>query len=496
MGAANKIILNRKQHTILKQMNALLTSIENAQNTACTENGARSLKSTLRHTVDFFGLGGSLRTRSEQDIISMFAKSFAEDALTALKILFYIRDVRGGQGERRTFKVCFNWLAKQYPDIASKNLRNVVEFGRWDDLYTTRNTPLWNSHVLPMIRSEWFESESSLMFKWIASENASSKTTRQIAGEIRTFLGISSREYRKTLSARRAALDVVERKMCSNSWAEISYSGVPSKAALNYKNAFSKHDGVRYDEYIANVKSGNATINAGTLYPYDIVEKCFRGDDSSTLDVLWSSLPDYLNGDTSNGIVVADVSGSMSGRPMSVSISLAMYVSERNHGAFKDCFVTFSETPTLQRVVGNNIRERTMNLSAAAWGMNTNLESVFNLILNTAVANDVPASDMPTKIYIVSDMEFDAACSNSSATLFQVVKSKYLDAGYELPDLIFWNVNARGSHVPVRFDEQGTCLVSGSSPSILKSLLAGKIISAKQIMLDTINVPRYDVVKN
>ena len=324
-------------------MSTLIDAIENKQNRTITENGAATLKSTLKSTVDFFGLGAALRTRTEEDVISLFSKAFSEDRLTALKTLFYIRDVRGGQGERKTFRTCFAWLAKEYPEVAVKNLNNVVEFGRWDDLFCTRGTNFWNQYVLPMIKNEWeINNTSNLFYKWLPSQNASSTLTKQIASEIIKHLGITPRTYRKTLSQKRAELDVVERKMCSNEWSAINYKGVPSKAALNYKDAFKKHDQVRYDQYIADVKAGKTTINAGTLYPYDIVEKCFANDNSSTLDVLWNSLPNYAGDDHSNGIVVADVSGSMSGRPMAVSISLAMYISERNKGAFKDRFITFS----------------------------------------------------------------------------------------------------------------------------------------------------------
>jgi len=479
-------------------MNALIDAIENKQNFTETENGAVTLKSTLKATVDFFGLGGALRTRTDEDVISLFSKAFTEDPLVAMKILFFIRDIRGGSGERKTFRTCFKWLAKEYPKVAIKNLQNVVEFGRWDDLFCTRGTDIWKDEVLPMIENEWLagytSSAPSLAWKWFPSNNTSSKETRAIAEEIRSFLGISPRDYRKKLSEKRAELDVVERKMCASKWNEINYKGVPSKAALNYKGAFEKHDGVRYGQFIADVKSGKTTINAGTLYPYDIVEKCFAGDESDTLDVLWNSLPNYIENDSSDGLIVADVSGSMSGRPMAVSISLAMYISERNKGAFKDYFMTFSETPSLQKVVGNNIREKVRNLQRADWGLSTDLESVFNLILDSAVENNIPASEMPKKLYIVSDMEINRACNNPNQTIYENINSLYKQAGYERPELIFWNVNARNTHTPVRHDENGTCLVSGCSPSILKSLLSGRIVSPEQVMLDTINVNRYSVV--
>lgn len=475
-------------------INTLIDAIENKQNFTTTENGAVTLKSTLKATVDFFGLGASLRNSSEDDAISLFSKAFAEDPLIAIKTLFYIRDCRSGMGERKTFRTIFNWLAKEYPEVAIKNLQNVVEFGRWDDLYCTRGTSVWNNNVLPLIQKEWFKvGTPSLAWKWVCSENASSKLTKQIASEIRNFLQISPRTYRKKLSEKRAELDIVERKMCSNEWTQINYKGVPSKAALNYKGAFEKHDGERYAQYIADVKAGKTTINAGTLYPYDIVEKCFSGDDSTTLDVLWNALPNYAD-DASNGIVVADVSGSMSGRPMAVSISLAMYISQRNNGAFKDRFITFSERPTLQKVVGNNIHEKVMNLSRADWGMSTNLESVFNLILDTAKENNIPESELPSKVYIVSDMEINVAFHNPSKTIFENIKIKYEESNYKCPDLVFWNVNARNIQSPIKYDERGTCLVSGCSPSILKSLLSGIVISAEQVMLDTINVNRYNTI--
>lgn len=477
-------------------MNTLINAIENKQNYTTTENGAVTLKSSLKATVDFFGLGGALRNTSENDVIGLFSKAFVEDPLVAMKTLFFIRDCRSGQGERKTFRTVFNWLAKEYPETAIKNLDNVVEYGRWDDLFCTRGTTVWDKYVLPMIWAEWSkDTKASLMYKWLPSENASSKLTKQIATEIRKGLGLTSRMYRKKLSEKRAELDIVERKMCANNWTEISYKGVPSKAALNYKDAFRKHDEVRYNQFIEDVKSGKTTINAGTLYPYDIVEKCFAGDQSSTLDVLWNSLPNYMENDKSNGIVVADVSGSMSGRPMAVSISLAMYVSERNNGAFKNRFITFSNEPTLQKVVGNNIREKVRNLQNADWGMSTNLEAVFNLILDTAKEHNIPASELPSSIYIVSDMEFNQACGGGkSETFFNTIKNKYAKANYECPRLVFWNVNARNVQSPIKFDERGTCLVSGCSPSILKSLLTGSVITPEQIMLDTINVKRYDPV--
>ncbi len=414
----------------------------------------------------------------------------------ALKTLFYLRDVRGGQGERKTFRACYHWLAREHPEIALKNLHNVLEFGRWDDLFCTQGTKLWEGGVLPLIHKEWGHGGSpSLMWKWLPSNNTSSKETRALAEKVRSFLGVTPRIYRKRLSAKRAELKIVERDMCGGRWNQIDYGAVPSRAGLIYRGAFEKHDPARYQSFLKDVREGRTTINSGTLYPYDIVEKCFAGYASETLDVLWNSLPNYSGKDTGNSIVVADVSGSMTGRPMAVSVSLAMYISERNEGAFKDHFITFSEEPSLQQVVGGTVMEKVQNLKAADWGMSTNLEAVFTLILDTAKRLKLQTEELPERVYIVSDMEFNQACQSPEATLFQTIDAAYKVAGYSRPELVFWNVNARNTHCPVRMDEAGTCLVSGCSPSILTSLLSGTTMSPVQIMLETINTNRYNCVE-
>jgi hypothetical protein len=475
-------------------MNTLLNTLHQTLNKTTTENGAVTLKSSLKHTVDFFGLGGALRSQEVNSVISIFSKAFAEDALVAVKTLFYLRDIRGGQGERKTFRTCFKWLANSYPQIAINNLKNVVEYGRWDDLFCLRDTGLWNSNVLPLIRDEWLKKDLTLFWKWMPSINTSSKETCAIAESIRKYLGLTHRVYRKTLSSKRTELKIVERDMCSKNWQNITYKSVPSRASILYKDAFIRHDSERYSKFISDVKEGKTTINASVLYPYDIVEKCLSYDESSTLDVLWEALPDYTNGSNENSIVVADVSGSMSGRPMAVSISLAMYIAERNKGAFKNNFITFSSEPSIEKVIGNNIREKVTNLSQANWGMSTNLEKVFTVILDSAKKANVPADEMPSKVYIVSDMEFNVACNNPSDTLFQNIEAAYANAGYIKPELVFWNVNARNVQSPITFNEKGACLVSGCSPAILTSLLSGEIINSEDLMLKTINNERYNRV--
>ena len=478
-------------------MTTLIDALKNETNTTFTENGAVTLKSTLKDTVDFFGLGGALRERTEQDIVKLFSKAFFEDEIVTLRTLFYLRDIRGGQGERRTFRVCLKWLAENYPEHVTANFSNIFEYGRFDDVFALKDTPIWEPVVLQTIKVIWnsvYEQNPNLMYKWLPSNNTSSKETCKLANEITKYLGITPKQYRKRLSEKREQLRIVERDMCAKNWSAINYQSVPSRASLLYKKAFIKHDHERYIDFLAKVKSGEAKINAATLYPYDIVDDILNGEKDDTLEALWNALPNYMEGDTSNSIVVADVSGSMTGRPMAVSISLALYVSERNNGIFKNHFITFSSKPDLVAVKGNTLCEKVSNLERASWEMSTNLEAVFNLVLNTAKKNNIPQSEMPTTLYIVSDMEFDQACSEPDKTLFQNIQKKYFTAGYEMPKLVFWNVNARNTQVPMKFDQRGACLVSGCSPAILKTLLAGGTITPEQVMLDTINSGRYSMV--
>lgn len=336
----------------------------------------------------------------------------------------------------------------------------------------------------------------SLISKWLPSINASSKDTKRLGRKIAAHLGMTEREYRKVLSNLRTHINVVEKAMCSKEWSAIDYSKVPSRAAFMYRKAFAKQDATRYAEYLSAVEKGEAKINASTLYPYDIVEQyLYKGArNDKTIDLQWEALPNYMEGKEFNGLVVADVSGSMYGRPMAVSISLAMYIAERNTAeVWKNKFLTFSDRPELQSIVGSTIGKRIDNLSGAAWGMNTDLMAVFKTVLDAGVKNDVPVEDMPQKLIIVSDMQFDQCCRSNKRTNFEQIQKLYRKAGYEMPSLVFWNVNSY-DNVPIKVDDMGTCLVSGCSPSILKSILGDKNLSPIDVMNETIYADRYALI--
>lgn len=484
-------------------MNSLVSAIKNDSNVAYTANGAKTLKTSQSDVLDLFAQGAALRTTSDSGVISLFSKAFAEDRLLALKTLFYIRDVRGGQGERKTFRTIIKWLAQNHKDYVLKNMENIIEFGRWDDLLSLIGTDLEKetiSFILTQLKKDIKTPEKetiSLLAKWLPSSNASSDNTKKLARKIYTALGITERQYRKTLVKLRERIHVLETALCNKEYSAINYEHVPSKASSMYRKAFLRNDSDRYKNFLSKVEKGEAKIHAGTLYPYDIVRaiKNAGQDEARTLEAQWNALPNYMEGNDHKGIVVADVSGSMSGLPMEVSVSLAIYFAQRNLGPFKNTFLTFSSRPTLEVLKGNSLKEIVMNLERASWEMSTNLQAVFDLILTTAVKNKIPQSEMPDALYIISDMQFNVAVKGNDKSNFQVIEQKYKAAGYARPRLVFWNVNATSKGSPVQMDETGTALVSGASPSILKTLLSAKTVTPYDTMLETLGQERYSIVK-
>jgi hypothetical protein len=494
--------------------NPFVQAMQVASNFTLTENGALTNKSTLNSVLDWFGAGGSLRQRTPQDVITIFSKAYAQDRLLALKILFYFRDVRQGQGERNTFRILMNWLAKNYSDAALKNVENVPFYGRFDDLYCLVGTPL-EKNAFQLFAKQLKEDTKnmrkgesvSLLAKWLKSENTSSQESRNLGRKTREALGLTPKRYRKMLSGLRKYIDVLEVKMCSGEWSEIDFEKVPSKASLNYRKAFGRHDQDRYAAYLKAVEKGEAKINAGAVYPYEIFRAlvgsnmyCHATPSAQEIlacDLQWKAMPNWLEGNEHYGIVIADVSGSMmSGVPnILVAVSLAIYFAERNVGPFKDFWMNFSSSPSFQRLIGNNLFEKYQNMDKNNWGGSTDLQSAFDLILSTAVSNKVAPKDMPSVLYIVSDMEFNGACQSNRQTNFDVMKKKFERHGYPLPRVVWWNVAARNDQFPIRADATGTALVSGCSPSILKSLLAAKDFDPMSIVYETVNNPRYDKVQ-
>ena len=480
-------------------MGFLETLQSDTNKTSRTENGALTNASSLSATLDFFSLAGAMRERKEA-AYDLFQRAYAEDPLVAVRTLFYLRDVRGGQGERELFRYIFNKLPQ---NVKNKLSEYVEEYGRWDDVdFTAVNSELIHKQLEDDMSKATRGESISLLAKWLPSVNSSSKKSRESALKLAKALGMSERNYRKTLSSLRKHLDLLESKMSARQWSEIDYSKLPTQAHRKHIKAFKRHDESRYENYLASVEKGEAKINSATAYTYEIYDMVMAGqsywnstppDETTvrTATAMWNALPDYTNG--ANALVLADVSGSMEGRPMSISVSLATYFAERNKGTFNGYYVTFSAQPKVQQIPKNgNIFDKFNTVQRTDVGYNTDLQAAFRAILNAAVKDDTAQEDMPKVLYIISDMEFDDQMSNCGETNFDTAQREFKQAGYELPHVVFWNVNARQNQSPAtKFDNRVT-LISGSSQSTFQYAVTGK--TPLESMLDIVNSERYEKI--
>ena len=459
---------------------------------ARTLNGMKACKSTANACVDLFYAIGASRGKN---IIPQFTAAYVENADLALRIVQWARDVRGGSGEREIFRQVLTHLENTNPADAARLLVKVPELGRWDDLFVFKTQPL-KSQAFTML-GDALRARNGLAAKWTPRKG-------DTAVEIRKFFGMTPKQYRKSLVN---MTTVVETQMCSGSWDSINYSHVPSVAHSRYKKAFGRH-GTTYAEYIAKLVKGEAgvKINANAIFPHDVLKGRIGGYGSTKwskneLDVIeaqWNALPNYV-GDASV-LPLVDVSGSMTcaaGQKgtttcLEIAVSLGLYFADKNRGAFKDCMLTFSDKPQLVRLKGA-INEKIDQMVSTDWGMSTNLHAAFDVILKTAVDNSVAPADMPATLIIFSDMQFNACVQNDDSAM-EMIERKFEAAGYALPKVVFWNLNA-GSNVPVKFDKKGTALVSGFSPAIAASVLGADpdAFTPEAIMLKAVMSDRYDL---
>ena len=441
---------------------------------AFTANGAVTHSTSGNALLDLFAVAGALRNNNEQQILNLWTKAFHENPEIALRMLLWIRDCRGGAGERRTFRVIYKDLKERYPDAAKRVMAKVPLVGRWDDLF---ESGVVTDAELEMILANL---DNGLVCKWIPRKG---EVFNRLCKMSKTPYGT----FRRTVVANSKT---VEQLMSKREWGAIKYAGVPSRAMSIYSKAFGKHDPKGFADFMAKVEKGEAKINASALFPYDLLRNYRQGKGRNVIDAQWKALPNYSTKEE-NMLVLADVSGSMLGAvhgnvaPMDVSVSLAIYISERNNGLFKDTFITFTDVPTLQ-VLKGSLTDR-INQVQGPVGYSTNFIAAFELVLNAAVKNRVPQEEMPTKIIAISDMEFNQ-CGGS--TNFEVVKRKYENAGYKMPIMVFWNVNGRAGNSPVKMHDLNTCLVSGASPSIIPSIL-GESIDPYSVMMRTLDNERY-----
>lgn len=492
----------------------MLEYIKAEANRTHTENGAATHATTGSDCLDLFATVGALRSSSEQEILSRFLRAFTEDPDLAMKTLFFARDVRGGLGERRVFRVCLGWLADNAPASVKKNIAYIPEFGRWDDLLCLLDTSC-RREALELIRKQLDEDlnamdmgdEVSLLAKWLPSVNASNADTVRSAKQIARFLGMTDAAYRKTLVKLRQRIRILENNLRLKDYT-FDYSKQPSHAMFKYRSAFRRNDEKRYTEFLAQVSRGEATLHADTLMPYELVapyldirrftwdNRCYmRGlseDEKVTLNATWASLPDF--GGSENALAVIDTSGSMycEGKPMpaAVALSLGLYFAERNTGAFRNHFIEFSNKPQLIALKGDTFADRLRYVASFHEVADTNLEAVFDLILKAAVRHKVPQEELPETLYIISDMEFNACVSNADTTNFENAKAKFEAHGYRLPRIVFWNVQSRNRQQPVSQNEQGVALVSGCTPRLFQ-MVCGGMLSPMNCMLEILSAERY-----
>lgn len=447
-----------------------------------TTNGMATLTSSGHPVLDFFSTSGAMRPWSDDQKIASFKAAFNHDPLLALKALFYMRDARKGQGERQAFRTILKWLAEQFPEQVAVNLPLVPKYGRWDDLMATEGSDvevqaagLWMDAILAKDR---------LAAKWAPRKGSWFGILRNRADE-------DPRTWRKRLVA---ATDVVESKMCRKMFDTIDYKSVPSRAHMIYRKAFGRQDKARYAQFLEAAKKGLVKINASVLYPHEFVAKLDRwGVKDATLELQWKALPDFVT----NGrgfMPICDVSGSMSGQPMNVSVGLGIYLAQRNRSAFKNLICTFSESPSFVDITPcGSLSQTIWMVKSMPWGMNTNLEKVFTTMLQLAKREKVAPEDMPESLLIISDMQFDQ-CVMANQTAMKMIREKYEAAGYQMPGIVFWNVNAHKGQSPVQQHESGAALVSGFSPSIMTAVLARKPEATPlELMLDKLN--EYDDVR-
>lgn len=479
-------------------------ALRNETTWTTTENGAVAKNTTGDACLDLFGTIGALRNADILRKIRLFEEAYKEDPLLATKILFYARDVREGLGERQTFRDLLIYLANNHPEAVKENIWLIPQYGRYDDLYALVATgcapEMWEYMKTQFeldIKNMRAGESVSLLAKWIKTPDTSSKISRKLGIMTAKKLGYSVRDFKRILRELRKYIDVTEVKMTANEWGKIDYSAVPSRAMTLYRKAFGRHDSERFTDFVDKAVKGEEKINSSTLYPYDLVEKYFNGYHTATsldpvVEAQWKQLPNYVEPGT-NAIVIADTSGSMAGRPMCSALGLALYFAEHNTGAYHGLFMSFSSKSTVHSVKGSTLFEKLCNVNKSDWGGSTNLKAAFYNVLEIAVKNNIPENEMVKSIIVISDMEIDR-CTDGQWTFYDQMREDYRESGYEIPNVIFWNVDSRNDVFHADASRKGVQLVSGQSASTFKQLVDSIGLTPVEMMHKVIDSDRYSVI--
>ena len=465
------------------------TFLQNALNTTTTANGAKTYKSSLSACLDLFSMGVSSNAK-EQLILS----ALSEDPVLATKVVLYLRDVRGGQGNKdiaRAFhKAVLNNKTAVTVEKLIKILPHLPEVGSWKDVYNLYGINNKLDKVILNLVADALNNNNSLASKWFPRQ---SQFHKDYAKSLGLDIGTVRRQVAKLTS-------VVETAMCNKQWHTINYEHVPSRANLVYSKAFLRNDSSRRQDFLAKAQLGTASIKASVLYPHEITRKALS---DASMEALWKALPDYMeSSEKFNILPIVDVSGSMDDSVpgtkvtcMDIAIGLGLYAAEHNRGAYKDILCTFDSRPMFHKLTGTTLASRVRETQRLHWGMTTNLQAVFDKILSNSIRANT--EDLPKVILIISDMEFNA-CDSSYMTNYQLINQKYASAGIDRPTIVFSRVNTILAQQPVTKDERGTILINGYSPSIIKHILSVDLSSLEDItpmnmFLNTVQ-PRYTYV--
>jgi hypothetical protein len=472
-------------------MTTFAQSLELTDNLSFTSNGMVTNSTSKNAVLDLFFIIGASRGKN---ITEQFKKAFAENPVLAIKTVFWARDVRGGAGERSTFRNLMLALEEKDSDLVIRLLPLIPEYGRFDDLWVFKTQKVRSQAAKVHVNA--IRAGNGLAGKWADRQGKN-------AGELRKELNLTPKQYRKLIVN---LTNVVEQKMCAQDWTNINYEHVPSVAAARYQKAFTRHDPVGYTEYKAAAISGTAKINAGAVYPYDVLKSMGHGDPTVAM-AQWNTLPNFLGEDfilpviDTSGSMTCPVGGNKNLRCIDIAISLGLYLADKQTGPFKDMVLNFNTDSKIHKLTGNII-EKCSAITKLPWGGTTNLQSAFEEILKVAKAGNVPQEQMPKYLLVISDMGFDSGTREYFMKKpFKIPTEMFKNAGYNTPAIIWWNVNHRAggyggdNNYPVTQHENGTALISGFSPSIVKSILAAKTITPLDIMLETINNPRYNAIE-
>lgn len=495
-----------------KQLAATTTTaaaLAPATTTTTTWNGAVSHTTSGNARVDFFY--GALRGIEKERFVSLLSASYEENALHTLKMVAYIRDCRGGKGERQIGRWALEWLAANHEKELSHNLKHYIgEYGRFDDPMAMMGSPV-EKDALELLRTQLIQDLAtlkedngkrsiSLCAKWIPSEKKALDKKLKMNKKLSKHMGISPAALRKVyLAPLREKLRIIERAMCANEWETIDFSKVPSVAMHIHgkpEHAFQRNLPEKFAAWKTSLAKGEVKVNAKVLFPHQVVAQYLsRNEVDELLEAQWKVMVEEASamGSMKKTLVLSDVSCSMSGTPMEVSIALGLLVSSLALDEYKDLVLTFESNPKFHHVVGANLYERVRNLSAAPWGGSTDFAAAFRAVLALAKKNQLSEDQMPDRLIVVSDMQFNQADHNFE-TNYQVLKREFEEAGYGVPHLVFWNVNGSVKDVPTFSGEAKVSLVSGFSAAILKSVLSGLEMNPLDTVLAAILEPRYDAI--